>query len=78
MDLVTAQKPHLKWQVWDWGSKCPWDEQLKADFNTIFASIDTVLLSRKMRERALVAGGDLIISGAAGKGTIVRVRIPSA
>ena len=46
--LVAAQKPHLKWQLWDWGSKCPWDEQLKLDFNTIFASIDIVLLSRKM------------------------------
>ena len=31
-----------------------------------------------MRERALLAGGDLIISGATGKGTLVRLRIPSA
>ncbi len=29
-----------------------------------------------MRERALLSGGDLTISGEAGKGTIVRVRIP--
>lgn len=31
-----------------------------------------------MRERALLLGGELTISGAAGKGTIVRVRIPEA
>jgi signal transduction histidine kinase len=31
-----------------------------------------------MRERALLLGGEIIISGAPGQGTIVRVRIPEA
>jgi dihydrofolate reductase len=38
------------WQIWEWGDNCPWDDELKQDFNTVFAGIDTILLSRKMAE----------------------------
>ena len=38
------------WQVWDWGPKCPWDDQLKARFNALFRDIDTILLSRRILE----------------------------
>ena len=38
------------WQLWEWGDNCPWDDELKQDFNAVFAGIDTILLSRKMAE----------------------------
>ncbi|TRC93684.1 deaminase [Mesorhizobium sp. WSM4306] len=38
------------WQLWEWGGNCPWDDELKQDFNAVFAGIDTILLSRKMAE----------------------------
>ncbi|WGD49087.1 dihydrofolate reductase family protein [Bradyrhizobium sp. CB1650] len=38
------------WQVWNWGPECPWDDPLKARFNTVFRNIDTILLSRKILE----------------------------
>ncbi len=47
---VVAANPGLDWQVWDWGHRWPWDQQLKNDFNAIFDSIDGILLSRKMAE----------------------------
>jgi dihydrofolate reductase len=46
--LEAANDPKTKWQLWDWGPKCPWDQKLKDDFNTIFESVDTILLSRPM------------------------------
>ena len=38
------------WQLWEWGGNSPWDDELKHDFNAVFAGIDTILLSRKMAE----------------------------
>ncbi|MCZ8546844.1 dihydrofolate reductase family protein [Mesorhizobium qingshengii] len=38
------------WQLWEWGDGSAWDDELKKDFNAIFAGIDTILLSRKMVE----------------------------
>ena len=38
------------WQLWEWGDNCLWDDDLKQDFNAVFAGIDTILLSRKMAE----------------------------
>jgi dihydrofolate reductase len=38
------------WQLWDWGDKCPWDDTLKADFNSFFEAADTILLSRKIAD----------------------------
>jgi dihydrofolate reductase len=36
------------WMVWNWGNEWSWDDELKKYFNTLTASIDCVLLSRKM------------------------------
>jgi dihydrofolate reductase len=47
---VAAVQPGLHWQIWNWGDHWPWDDALKRDFNTIFDSIDGILLSRKMVE----------------------------
>ncbi|QKC89611.1 deaminase [Mesorhizobium sp. NZP2234] len=47
--FVGAYEDH-GWQLWEWGDDSAWDEELKRDFNTVFAGIDTILLSRKMAE----------------------------
>jgi dihydrofolate reductase len=47
--FVGAYEDH-HWQLWEWGDDIGWDEDLKRDFNTVFAGIDTILLSRKMAE----------------------------
>ena len=47
--FVGANESH-RWQLWEWGDDIGWDEELKSDFNTVFAGIDTILLSRKMAE----------------------------
>ncbi|TPO13790.1 dihydrofolate reductase family protein [Mesorhizobium sp. B1-1-5] len=39
-----------RWQLWEWGDDSAWDEELKRDFNAVFTTIDTILLSRKMAE----------------------------
>ncbi|TPN42658.1 dihydrofolate reductase family protein [Mesorhizobium sp. B1-1-7] len=46
---VGANADH-RWQLWEWGEDNGWDEELKRDFNIVFAGIDTILLSRKMAE----------------------------
>ncbi|WP_434722016.1 dihydrofolate reductase family protein [Mesorhizobium sp. RIZ17] len=47
--FVGADEGH-HWQLWEWGDDSAWDEELKRDFNAVFACIDTILLSRKMAE----------------------------
>lgn len=47
---VAAENAGLDWQVWDWSDHWTWDDRLKHDFNTLFESIDCILLSRKMAE----------------------------
>ncbi|MBW8908790.1 MAG: dihydrofolate reductase [Mesorhizobium sp.] len=47
--FVGANEDH-RWQLWEWGDDSAWDEDLKQDFNAVFAGIDTILLSRKMAE----------------------------
>ena len=47
--FVGANGDH-PWQLWEWGDDSAWDEELKQDFNAAFATIDTILLSRKMAE----------------------------
>lgn len=47
--FVGANDDH-RWQLWEWGDDIAWDEALKADFNAVFAGVDTILLSRKMAE----------------------------
>ncbi|WP_027062049.1 dihydrofolate reductase family protein [Mesorhizobium loti] len=47
--FVGASEDHA-WQLWEWGDDIGWDEELKRDFNAVFAGIDTILLSRKMAQ----------------------------
>lgn len=47
--FVGANADH-PWQLWEWGDDNGWSEELKRDFNIVFAGIDTILLSRKMAE----------------------------
>jgi len=43
------------WMVWNWGPDWTWDRELKNDFNTLHASVDCILLSRKMAEEGFIA-----------------------
>lgn len=43
-----------RWQIWDWVSDCPWDEDLKQEFNGFFQTVGTILLSRKMAEEGYI------------------------
>ncbi|MEW6633287.1 MAG: dihydrofolate reductase family protein [Pseudomonadota bacterium] len=47
--FVGATQDH-PWQLWGWGDDNAWDDELKRDFNAVFQTIDTILLSRKMAE----------------------------
>ncbi|UCI06496.1 dihydrofolate reductase family protein [Mesorhizobium sp. B1-1-8] len=44
-----------RWQLWDWGDDSAWDDELKQDFNAVFKTIDTILLSRKMAEEGYLS-----------------------
>lgn len=48
--FVSSANPSLGWQLWNWGQDWPWDDALKARFNSIISGVDTILLSRKMAE----------------------------
>lgn len=52
--FVGADEDH-RWQLWEWGDDISWDDELKRDFNTVFAGIDTILLSRKMAEEGYLS-----------------------
>ncbi|MER9137949.1 dihydrofolate reductase family protein [Mesorhizobium sp. M0830] len=52
--FVGANEDHA-WQLWEWGDESAWDEELKQDFNAVFAGIDTILLSRKMAQEGYLA-----------------------
>jgi dihydrofolate reductase len=43
------------WQLWDWGDRNDWDGALKREFNRHVASLDTILLSRKMAEEGYLS-----------------------
>ncbi|MDX8540922.1 dihydrofolate reductase family protein [Mesorhizobium abyssinicae] len=47
--FVGADEDH-RWQLWEWGDDSDWDDELKQDFNAVFETVDTILLSRKMAE----------------------------
>jgi dihydrofolate reductase len=51
---AAAKNADLKWQIWDWGKKWPWDETPKSDFNAVYFSVDTILLSRKMAKGGFI------------------------
>lgn len=46
--FVDADDPDLAWQVWHWGGRPMWDEQLIADYNAGSAEVGAILLSREM------------------------------
>ena len=52
--FVGADADH-PWQIWEWGDDISWDEELKQDFNAVFAGIDTILLSRNMAEEGYLS-----------------------
>jgi dihydrofolate reductase len=37
-----------RWQVWDWGPHCTWDQRLQHYFNQVYSEADTILLSHDM------------------------------
>jgi len=43
------------WMLWNWGEVWTWDDVLKKYFNDLTASVDCVLLSRKMAEEGFIA-----------------------
>ena len=48
--IVSPANRHIDWQVWGWGERWPWDDRLKAYFNSVFDNVDTILLSRLIAE----------------------------
>jgi dihydrofolate reductase/uncharacterized protein YndB with AHSA1/START domain len=51
---VGASRPEGAWQVWDWSDNWTWDDDLKQDFNAVFAAADCLLLSRKMLQEGFL------------------------
>lgn len=51
VDGKVAAETNIAWTIWDWVSPCPWDIELKKDFNTIISDAHGILLSRKMIEQ---------------------------
>ncbi len=45
------------WQLWDWVGDCPWEPELRRDFNLFFQAIGTILLSRKMAQEGYTTTG---------------------
>ncbi|CDX24465.1 Bifunctional deaminase-reductase domain protein [Mesorhizobium sp. ORS 3324] len=52
--FVGADQDH-RWQLWEWGDESDWDDELREDFNAVFETVDTILLSRKMAEEGYVS-----------------------
>lgn len=42
------------WMVWNWGPEWHWDAELQKYHNETIASVDTILLSRKMLEEGFI------------------------
>lgn len=51
VDGKVAAEADIAWTIWDWISPCPWDIELKKDFNMIVNGAHGILLSRKMIEQ---------------------------
>ena len=50
VDGFVGADENRRWQLWEWGDESDWDDELKRDFNAVFQTVDTILLSRKMAE----------------------------
>jgi dihydrofolate reductase len=42
------------WMVWNWGDEWNWDDELRKYHNNLTASVDCILLSRKMAEEGFI------------------------
>ena len=42
------------WMVWNWGEEWKWDGELRTYHNDLTASVDCILLSRKMAEEGFI------------------------
>ena len=52
--FVSANKPGVRWQVWDFSPEWTWGPELQRYHTDLTASIDCVLLSRKMAEEGFI------------------------
>jgi dihydrofolate reductase len=43
------------WMLWNWGDTWAWDQQLKADFASMFDTVDCILLSRVLAQGGFVS-----------------------
>lgn len=53
--FVSDAHEKTDWMIWNWGPEWTWDQELKNDFNSLHASVDCILLSRKMAEEGFIA-----------------------
>jgi len=51
---IADMNEQTDWMVWSWGEDWSWDDKLKKYFNELTASVDCVLLSRKMAEEGFI------------------------
>src|ERR1700720_2086118 len=51
---VAAADGRLDWLIWDFGKDWTWDDQLRNYHTGLTASVDCVLLSRKMAEEGFI------------------------
>ena len=55
VDGFVGSDEDRRWQLWEWGDDSDWDEELKQDFNAVFTTVDTILLSRRMAQEGYLA-----------------------
>jgi len=53
--FVGSDVPGSRWQLWDWGPNWPWNPDVRARFNALFASATGILLSRPMASEGYLA-----------------------
>ena len=51
---VSAADGKSDWMIWDFGKEWPWDKALREYHTDLTASVDCVLLSRKMAEEGFI------------------------
>jgi dihydrofolate reductase len=53
--FIASENGKTDWLLWNWGPEWTWDDALKKYFIELTASVDCVLLSRKMAEEGFIA-----------------------
>jgi dihydrofolate reductase len=51
---IADKNGNTDWMVWNWGDEWNWDVELRKYHNDITASVDCILLSRKMAEEGFI------------------------